>query len=213
MMAEDVANLYHKTAMSNDTLLIFARNPVYGKVKTRLAATIGNDKALQIYRQLLEHTAAVTQPINADRVVYYSDFIADNDAWDNNYSKAMQRGIDLGERMSNASKDKLETGAKKAIIIGTDCYELDTEIIANAFTQLSNYDIVIGPALDGGYYLLGMNSHYPKLFNDITWSTDTVLKETIARCAELGLRHFLLPVLSDIDDENDLLNYPILNGS
>jgi rSAM/selenodomain-associated transferase 1 len=213
MMAEDVANLNHKTAMSNDTLLIFARNPVYGKVKTRLAATIGNDKALQIYRQLLEHTAAVIQPINADRVVYYSDFIADNDSWDNNYSKAIQRGTDLGERMSNAFKDILEPGAKKAIIIGTDCYELDTEIIANAFTQLSNYDIVVGPALDGGYYLLGMNNYHPKLFNDMTWSTDTVLKETIARCAELGLRYFLLPVLSDIDDEKDLLNHPILNGA
>jgi rSAM/selenodomain-associated transferase 1 len=199
--------------MSNNTLLIFARNPVYGKVKTRLAATIGNDKALQIYHQLVEHTAAVTQPINANRVVYYSDFIADNDAWNNNYSKAMQRGTDLGERMSNAFKDTLEPGANKAIIIGTDCYELNTDIVANAFIELSNYDIVVGPALDGGYYLLGMNNHHPQLFYNMTWSTNTVLKETLARCAELGLRYFLLPILSDIDNENDLLNHPILNSA
>jgi rSAM/selenodomain-associated transferase 1 len=213
MMAEAAANLYDETKMSNDTLLIFARNPVYGKVKTRLAATVGNDKALQIYQQLVEHTAAVTQNINATRVVYYSDFIADNDAWDNNYSKTVQQGTDLGERMSNAFSDTLELGVKKAVLIGTDCYKLNTEIIANAFTELSNYDIVIGPALDGGYYLLGMNNHHPQLFNDITWSTDTVLMETLTRCADLGLRYFLLPVLSDIDDEKDLLNHPILNRS
>jgi rSAM/selenodomain-associated transferase 1 len=199
--------------MSNDTLLIFVRNPVYGKVKTRLAATIGNDKALQIYQQLVEHTAAVTQHINATRVVYYSDFISEGDAWNETYLKTVQHGEGLGERMSNAFKDTLEYGAKKTVLIGTDCYELNAEIIANGFTELSNYDIVIGPALDGGYYLLGMKTHHPQLFNDITWSTDTVLKETLARCAELGLRYFMLPVLSDIDDENDLLNYPILNGA
>jgi rSAM/selenodomain-associated transferase 1 len=207
------ANLYEKTKMSNDTLLIFARNPVYGKVKTRLAATIGNDKALQIYQQLVEHTAAVTQPINANRLVYYSDFIANNDAWNNNYLKAMQRGTDLGERMSNAFKDILESGTNKAIVIGTDCYELNTDIIANAFTKLTHFDIVIGPALDGGYYLLGMNNYHPELFNDIRWSTDSVLNDTLDRCAELDLRYFLLPVLSDIDNENDLLNHPILKDA
>lgn len=195
------------------TLLIFARNPIYGQVKTRLAATIGHDKALAVYQYLIGHTVTVTKSINATRIVYYSDFIPENDAWDHNFSKAMQRGNDLGERMSNAFSDILEPGKGKAIVIGTDCYELNTRTIENAFNELTHYDIVIGPSLDGGYYLLGMNNHHPELFNGITWSTDTVLKVTIAHCAKLGLRYFLLPVLSDIDNENDLLNYPILSGA
>ncbi len=197
--------------MINDTLLIFARNPVYGKVKTRLAATIGNDKALLIYQKLVEHTAAVTKNIDAARMVYYSDFIADGDDWNDAYLKVVQRGKDLGERMCNAFNDTLKSGEKKVVIIGTDCYELTSEIISSAFTGLSNYDIVIGPALHGGYYLLGMNTQHPHLFDNIKWGTDMVLKGTIARCAALGLSYFLLPALSDIDEENDLRNTDIVN--
>ena len=199
--------------MSNDSLLIFARNPVYGKVKTRLAATIGNDKALLIYQKLVEHTAAVTKSINTTRTVYYSDFIAAGDAWDNSFLKTVQRGADLGERMSNAFRDALEYGTNKAVIIGTDCYDLTSTIIADAFSELSNFDIVIGPALDGGYYLLGMNTHHPSLFDNMEWSTEAVLLETLTRCGDLDLRYFLLPVLSDIDEEKDLLNSNIFNRS
>lgn len=127
--------------------------------------------------------------------------------------KAVHRGTDIGERMSNAFRDRLEFGTRKVVIIGTDCYDLTAAIIEAAFTELSNCDIVIGPVLDGGYYLLGMNNHHPQLFNDIIWSTDTVLRDTLTRCANLGLRYFLMPVLSDINDEKDLLNHPISNGS
>jgi rSAM/selenodomain-associated transferase 1 len=192
--------------INNDTLLIFARNPVYGKVKTRLAATIGNDKALLVYQILVEHTAAVTQDIDAVRIVYYTDLIVADDAWNNTYLKNVQYGDGLGERMSNAFRDTLEYGEKKVVVIGTDCYDLTTAVIEAAFAELANYDVVIGPALDGGYYLLGMNIHQPHLFGNMEWSTDTVLKETLTRCADLGLRYLLLPVLSDIDDEKDLLN-------
>lgn len=196
--------------MSKDTLLIFTRNPIYGKVKTRLAATIGHDKALAVYQSLIEHTAAVTKSIEATKIVYYSDFIINGDAWNNTYLKTVQQGADLGERMSNAFSDALKYGAKKAIIIGTDCYDLNEAIITEAFEQLNSYDVVIGPALDGGYYLLGMKVHYHQLFENITWSTETVLSETRARCNKLGLTYFLLPVLNDIDDEQDLISTNLL---
>lgn len=199
--------------MTNDTLLIFARNPVYGKVKTRLAAAIGNDKALLVYKALLRHTAEVTKSVNADRIVYYSDFITDSDVWDDTHHKAVQQGADLGERMSNAFNETFKGGTKKAVIIGTDCYDLTYAIITDAFTALNNYDVVIGPALDGGYYLLGMQTYRPQLFDNMKWSTDTVSKETLSRCADLGLSHFLLPVLSDIDEQKDLVNTNILNRS
>ncbi len=196
--------------MSKDILLIFARNLIYGKVKTRLATTIGHNKALAVYQSLIKHTAAVTKSIDVTRFVYYSDFITNGDAWDNTYLKTVQQGTDLGERMSNAFNDALKHGHKKAIIIGTDCYELSAPVITEAFEQLNSYDIVIGPALDGGYYLLGMNKHHPALFDDMVWSTDTVLGETVKRCDQLGLRYFLLPVLADIDEEKDLLTTGIL---
>jgi rSAM/selenodomain-associated transferase 1 len=196
--------------MNNNTLLIFARNLVYGKVKTRLAATMGHDKAMVAYRLLLEHTAQVTKNVNCTRIVYYSNTITDGDTWDNSYLKKLQHGDGLGERMSNAFRNTLELGTKKVVIIGTDCYELTSEIIADAFVRLDQHDVVIGPALDGGYYLLGMKSFHQELFDDIAWSTDSVLKETLSRCHHHSLSYFRLPVLSDIDEEMDLLKTDIL---
>ena len=197
--------------MSNNTLLIFTRNLVHGKVKTRLAATIGDDKALAVYRLLLEHTAQATKNIEATCIVYYSDAIAEGDAWDNTYLKSVQQGNDLGERMANAFYDRLKNGYQKVGIIGTDCYELTSGIIADAFQQLDQHDVVIGPALDGGYYLLGIKTFYPQLFDGVAWSTDSVLEETLSRCRKLSLSCFLLPLLSDIDDEKDLAHIDLLD--
>lgn len=197
---------------SKNALLIFAKNPTLGKVKTRLAATIGNDRALQIYVQLLNHTQSVTNNVAAIKIVFYSDFIAMNDIWDKGYLKNIQRGADLGERMSTAFDKMLKKGFDKAVIIGTDCYDLTNAVIEDAFSALENHDVVIGPALDGCYYLLGMKNHYPQLFNEMVWSTDTVFDDTLARCTDLKLSSFVLPVLSDIDDEKDLVNTNISGG-
>ena len=197
--------------MSNNTLLIFTRNIVYGKVKTRLAVTMGNDKALSVYSLLVDHTAKIAKSVDATRIVYYSETITDGDAWDNAYLKTVQQGGDLGERMAKAFNDNLKNGVKKVVIIGTDCYELTGGIITDAFAQLEQHDVVIGPALDGGYYLLGMKVFHPELFVDVAWSTPSVLKDTLSRCESLTLNYFLLPVLSDIDEERDLLHTDILD--
>ena len=108
-----------------EALIIFAKNPVYGKVKTRLAATIGNEQALFIYHQLINHTINITSQISVDKIVCYSDEIDENDNWDNRiYQKELQHGNDLGERMKNAFKSSFTAGYEQAIIIGTDCIEL-----------------------------------------------------------------------------------------
>jgi rSAM/selenodomain-associated transferase 1 len=196
---------------SDDSLIIFTRNAVHGTVKTRLAATIGDDRALQVYQWLIGHTFSVTKRIDVKKAVFYSEFVATADVWDDSYFKTVQQGADLGQRMSNAFKAILKNNRTKAVIIGTDCYDLTEAIIARAFEQLNNYDVVIGPAFDGGYYLLGMKAHHPTLFENINWSTSAVLNETLARCNESALTYCLLPVLDDIDDEKDLLNTAIFD--
>ncbi|OQP60242.1 TIGR04282 family arsenosugar biosynthesis glycosyltransferase [Niastella populi] len=196
--------------MMKQALLIFARNLVYGQVKTRLAATIGRQRALAVYELLLEHTVAVTERLPFDKVVFYSEKIDGGDIWnDRSYKKQVQAGNDLGERMRHAFATVFGKGYQKAAIIGTDCFELTTLIITEAFECLDKYDVVIGPAKDGGYYLLGMKKLYPGLFNDIQWSTDQVLKQTLAACEQLQISTHLLPALSDIDHEEDLKNIHI----
>ena len=142
---------------SGNYLLIFVRNPELGAVKTRLAKTIGDKKALEAYNILLEKTKEIALKVRAFRVVYYSNFVDFNDLFNPSYFyKDEQFGVGLGERMDEAVKSSMEEGAEKVIIIGSDCYDLKTEIIEGAFDALSANDVVIGPAEDGGYYLIGM---------------------------------------------------------
>jgi uncharacterized protein len=190
--------------MMNNALLIFVKNLVYGQVKTRLAATVGNDKATKIYRQLLQHTHDVCKNIHADKIVFYSDFF-EEDIWNKQeFKKEIQCGNDLGERMKNAFIKTFENGSEKVIIIGTDCPQIDQTILENAFMKLNHFDIVLGPATDGGYYLLGMKTFFAVFFENIKWSTDTVLEKTIGICNQNKLAYFLLPELTDIDEEKDM---------
>ena len=186
-------------------LLIFAKNPVYGKVKTRLALSIGDDMALAVYQQLLLHTTSVTNDLPVEKIVFYSYAIEQEDIWNNEvYKKHVQSGHDLGERMQNAFDYAFQEGNGEVVIIGTDCLELTSAIIMNAFAGLRNNDVVIGPASDGGYYLLAMKQMRSQLFHNINWSTDKVLKQTLAICKNENLLVYQLQELSDIDNENDL---------
>jgi len=187
-----------------DALLIFAKNAVYGEVKTRLAADIGKQGALEIYKQLLEYTASVTSQVAVAKYVFYSSTIGPDDYWSNKFTKKVQAGEDLGERMKNAFRTLRDEGYTKLVIIGTDCFEVTTEIINNAFRLLENNDIVIGPATDGGYYLLGLKKLYDELFMDIAWSTGRVFEQTLSACDKLGVSVSILPVLTDVDTIHDL---------
>jgi uncharacterized protein len=190
-------------------LIIFAKNPVLGTVKTRLAKTIGIEKALLIYQQLLTHTRHISQMVEVDRFVFYSDFIDDRDGWID-YRKYLQVPGDLGVKMEAAFATVFALGYTKAVIIGSDCYELTTAVIEQAFVQLHRHDVVVGPALDGGYYLLGMKQPHPTLFANKNWSTPQVLPHTLANLTDLQLSHFMLPLLRDIDEEMDLIGTDLL---
>jgi uncharacterized protein len=189
----------------NNLLFIFYRNPELGKVKTRLAKTVGDEKALAIYLKLVSHTRAICQDLPLNKVVYYSHFVDTEDAWSgSHFQKKIQRGNDLGKKMQNAFAEGFKNGYQSICIIGTDCFELTAEIIEQAFDQLKNHDTVIGRANDGGYYLLGMKKPVPEIFQNKNWSTDSVAKDTINDFKRLGLSFATLPPLTDIDEEKDL---------
>lgn len=186
-------------------LLIFIKNPEKGRVKTRLAERIGKEKALEVYHRLLSITKKETLPLDCNRQVWYSRYVDKDDIWENGeYEKRLQKGQNLGERMQEAFRQAFVDGYEKVAVIGSDCAELTREIIQQAFSKLEDSDVVIGPSEDGGYYLLGMKSFYPDLFADIEWSTGSVFTQTVKRVENLGLSMRVLPMLNDIDTEEDL---------
>lgn len=189
--------------MNKNALIILIRNPQLGCVKTRLAAKIGNESALKVYIALLNYTQSVAREIDASRLLFYSDFIDGNDSWDNGlFNKYLQEGNSFGTRMCRAFKLALNDH-EKAVIIGSDCEELNPKIIREAFDKLSEFDVILGPAKDGGYYLMGLKKIYPELFTNKRWSTSSVLEDTLIDVKNLGLSFYLLPVLSDIDEYED----------
>ncbi|MCX6179663.1 MAG: TIGR04282 family arsenosugar biosynthesis glycosyltransferase [Chlorobiales bacterium] len=192
--------------MREDSLLIiFTKNPELGLVKTRLASSIGNEKALAVYEKLRNHTANIAINVDAKRTVYYSNFIPSTDIFlTDNFNVQLQLGEDLGERMLHAIKTGFEADFRHIVLIGTDCYELGAAILDSAFTALEHSDAVIGPACDGGFYLIGLNMLIPELFLDRQWSTCDVLRDTIAILQRLTIQYELLPELSDIDTFDDL---------
>ncbi len=195
--------------MSKNLVLIFTRNPELGKVKTRLAKTIGDQKALEIYTLLLQKTKDTTQNLTCDKAVYYSVKIRENDIWnENTYQKHQQNGEDLGIRMENAFINAFNTGYEKVIIIGSDLFDLTPKHINDAFEKLNTNDVVIGPAEDGGYYLLGMKKIHPSIFKNKKWGTSTVRKDTLNDLKNNKIT--LLEELNDIDVYDDLKKHDSL---
>jgi uncharacterized protein len=188
--------------MQDDHLLIFVKNPVPGTVKTRIAQTVGNERATEVYRHLLAHTQQISRWLPWRRVVYYGDFVNTTDGW-NGYEKHLQTGADLGERMLNAFQKQFAAGATRAVIIGSDCLQIQPDHLKQAFRALETADVVIGPATDGGYYLLGMNQLQSFLFKDKPWSQPQLLTRTLEDLREHNLRYALLESLSDVDEWED----------
>ncbi|WP_231494722.1 TIGR04282 family arsenosugar biosynthesis glycosyltransferase [Polaribacter sp. Hel_I_88] len=192
---------------SKNLLLIFTRNPELGKAKTRLAKTVGDETALEIYKFLLERTRDISLKVNADKAVYYSVKIRENDIWNPDiYQKHQQFGEDLGIRMLNAFKNGFDAGYKKVMIIGSDLYDLSEKNIEKAFVELDQNDVVIGPAEDGGYYLLGMNYLQENVFKNKDWGTETVRKDTLNDLSDKKVK--LLEFKNDIDVYEDIVNIP-----
>lgn len=194
-------------------LIIFARYPEAGRVKTRLAAETGDAFAAELYRLCAEHTfeqcrKAASSGIKS--ILFYSDH-AERDLIEkwagSNFIYYVQSGDDLGRRMTDAFKKVFELGAKKVLIIGTDLPDISAELIVTAAEELNNFDAVIGPAADGGYYLLGLKNNAPELFEKINWSTGTVFKETELKLRKLNLKYKTLKVMNDIDTKKDLISW------
>ncbi|WP_166967185.1 TIGR04282 family arsenosugar biosynthesis glycosyltransferase [Yeosuana marina] len=201
-------NFYFPT--SKNALIIFTRNPELGKCKTRLAKTIGNEAALEIYKFLLEHTAEISKTVKADRYVFYSENIKKEDVWNSEvFRKKLQYGYDLGARMENAFSELFQLGYEKIIIIGSDLLDLTTEHIHDAFQLLNTNDFVVGPAKDGGYYLLGMKSVHSEIFKNKDWGSSTVLENTLNDIQNSSFR--LLEELNDIDSFEDIKPYKEFN--
>jgi uncharacterized protein len=191
---------------SEEVLMVFVKNPVEGQVKTRLAKTVGDQKALEIYHHLLDYTLNVVAAIKVDKIVCYSDFIPANDMWCKaGFKQWLQVGSDLGERMNGVFEFVFKEGYKKAVLIGSDCAELDEDTVKEAFALLAERAMVIGPATDGGYYLIGLKKSQTQLFLNKPWSTDRVLHETLSSAKRLHLEYALLQPLSDVDVEADLI--------
>ncbi len=196
--------------MNHKNLLgFFAKYPEQGKVKTRLAKDIGPENTVSFYRRMVEHVLKRTASTDSayDRIVFYTpDTMGKQFAdWLKGERLLPQRGIDIGERMHKALQEMFDIGADKAIVIGGDIPDLDREIIGAAFQQLDSADIVIGPAMDGGYYLIGMNSPHRGVFQNITWSTGKVLDETLLLIRKMGLTHRTVTPLFDVDGYEDFL--------
>ena len=208
----DKGSYYKNRKMKNKTsIIIFLRYPKEGKVKTRLASSIGYTKATKIYKTIAEHTVdEIKQIQNCNKYIFYSvedekDLIKQ---WlGKRFFYSHQEGTELGERMKNAFAKVFGHGAENVIIVGTDIPELSSAEITKAIKDLEKFDAVIGPSEDGGYYLLGMKKFNQKLFEDIEYSTDKVFDETIDRITKSGMSYNLLNSLDDIDTEKDLTNW------
>ncbi len=193
--------------MKKRALLITMKNPVLGKVKTRLAASLGHEKALEIYHFLLRHTREVALLTVAARYLYYSDFVDEMDEWPgSDFIKKIQSGKDIGQRMARCFEEVMPA-YEMAVLIGCDIPGLSAGILENAFNKLEDHDFVIGPAEDGGYYLIGMKKFYPAVFEGIAWSTPAVFEATLNRINALGKSWACMERLMDVDDVGDWERY------
>jgi rSAM/selenodomain-associated transferase 1 len=188
----------------NKALIIFQKNLIKGTVKTRLAETMGEEAALEIYRKLVKHTHVQSSKVKADKLLFLSDQVSARDKVGYaDYHYYVQAEGDLGFRMKNAFDHSFAKGYKKTIIIGTDCAAMTGSIIEDAFTLLDANDVVVGPAIDGGYYLIGMKKAVDGLFEGIPWSTDQVFALTMEKLKNNQLEYGCLPELPDVDSAAD----------
>lgn len=185
-------------------LIVFVKNLIVGNVKSRLALTIGYNNALEIYKNLLNKTHQVAIEIPFDKQVAYSSSMEKNDIWEATFfNKTIQHGEDIGERMYNAFCKAFADGYENVILIGSDIINLRSEIVIDAFDQLQQSDLVIGPAVDGGYYLIGLKRPMKQLFENKEWSTNKVFIQTLKSSLEMDLKISLEPELADFDRIED----------
>ncbi|PHJ68375.1 hypothetical protein VF14_01845 [Nostoc linckia z18] len=195
---------------SKQRLIIFTRYPEPGKTKTRLIPVLGSVGAANLQRRMTEHTILQVKQLQKAIDISVEIWFSDGDL------QLMQKWLgsdlvyqpqgegDLGLRMARSLLQAFQSGAEKAIIIGTDCPGLNAEILATAFDKLRTFDLVLGPALDGGYYLIGLRQLIPELFANIEWGTANVFQKTVEIAQKVNLSYVNLVSLADVDRPEDL---------
>ena len=202
-----------KNEEGKEAIIIFTRFPVPGQAKTRLAPYLGKDRAADLQRSMTEHTVAEAlktkriRPIAVE--IYYDGGSREGiEKWlGNRCSFYKQHCGDLGIKIYAALTKSFRKGYEKVIIIGTDCPSLSSSFMLKGLDKLSDYDVILGPAKDGGFYLMGLiRPPEPDLFHGVLWGEDTVLKDVRANADKLNLSLDWLPMLSDIDRPEDLIH-------
>ncbi len=191
------------------TLIIFAKYPEPGKVKSRIASELGAERAAEVYSRIAKAVIEKVSTSDTHRtIIFYDPPERENEIklWlgINKHSFERQSGSTIGEKMSNSFRAVFSRGAEKAVLIGTDIPEITAGTVNAAFGLLDETDVVLGPAEDGGYYLMGLRNSEPLLFRDIEWSTNLVLSQTIDRIKERKLSYNLLQTLKDVDTAGDI---------
>ncbi|MCC3428325.1 MAG: TIGR04282 family arsenosugar biosynthesis glycosyltransferase [Microcoleus sp. PH2017_29_MFU_D_A] len=201
--------------MISEKLIVFTRYPEAGKAKTRLIPVLGKTGAANLHRLMAQKAIARALSLQNSRRLsveihhtsgsqqQMQDWLGTDIIYQN------QIDGDLGAKMTAAFQKSFNSGVDKAAIIGTDCPDLKAEIMAQAFDKLSQHDLVLGPATDGGYYLIGLRRSIPELFSGIKWGTSEVFSSTQAIAQNLDLNIAYLPTLADIDLPEDLLRLDI----
>ena len=189
--------------MSKELVIVFVKNIKLGKVKTRLAKTIGNQGAFEVYSDLVKVTEMATKDLSVDKRIYFSDAAVDT-IWKNDY-KTVQQGIDLGERMKNAFKKGFEDGYERIVLIGSDLPDITANHINKGLEALKQNEVTFGPAEDGGYYLIGLSKMHNFVFDNKPWSETHLLEETLSELKENDVTFTKLVTLNDIDTYEDLI--------
>jgi rSAM/selenodomain-associated transferase 1 len=198
-------------------VIVFIRALLQGKVKTRLARVLGNEKAVEFYRLCTSSIVSEVSQLAPEvrRYIFVSgpvDEYKTGDLANAGFTMDVQEGESLGQRLYNAFNRVFENGAQKAIVVASDVPDLTAGIIEEAFSSLDRGDVVIGPCYDGGYYLIGMKKLHKGLFRDISWGTEQVFQQTLVAINKSGLNFSQLPILIDIDTERDLMRWLEMNG-
>ena len=207
---------YTQNETLRQTVILFTRYPQAGKVKTRLIKGLGPEGAAKLHSRLTKQVISNLLPLVKNdsvclQVSYCGGSKEEIQTWlGSDLPLKRQQGNDLGERMVRAFEQAWESGAKKVVLIGSDCPGIKPSIIENGLQYLETHDLVLGPAADGGYYLIGLRAdvqqcrQYELLFQNISWGTEEVLRQTVQQAEKAKLSFTLLPELHDIDRPEDL---------
>ncbi|WP_215226606.1 TIGR04282 family arsenosugar biosynthesis glycosyltransferase [Echinicola shivajiensis] len=190
--------------MNEHAIIIFQKNPQPGKVKTRLGEVIGGEKAAEVYEYLLNYTHDLVKNYPADVFVYFQEEVDKSFLLNEHYHLSLQGNGGLSDKMKQAFAEVLGKGYQKVLIIGSDCMELNTDILDEAFEALNYQDLVVGPAQDGSFYLLGMGTLYDELFEEKSWKDLSDVEDIYADAKQLKLNLHKLKTLSDVEVYEDL---------